>query len=110
MEPESKAPHVLIFPLPAQGHVNSMLNLAQLLSLAGLNITFLNTDHERHHNATSTGCPEHTNPEEVEGSNHEEEDGIPTARTPTATFHRTVSYSLIGKHKGRCKQNATVSH
>ena len=45
MEPESKAPHVLIFPLPAQGHVNSMLNLAQLLSLAGLNITFLNTDH-----------------------------------------------------------------
>ncbi|XP_075669117.1 7-deoxyloganetic acid glucosyltransferase-like [Castanea sativa] len=44
MEPESKAPHVLIFPLPAQGHVNSMLNLAQLLSLAGLNITFLNTD------------------------------------------------------------------
>ena len=46
MEPlESKAPHVLIFPLPAQGHVNSMLNLAQLLSLAGLNITFLKTDH-----------------------------------------------------------------
>nr|POE87077.1 7-deoxyloganetic acid glucosyltransferase [Quercus suber] len=46
MEPvESKAPHILIFPLPAQGHVNSMLNLAQLLSLAGLNITFLNTDH-----------------------------------------------------------------
>ncbi|KAK4579366.1 hypothetical protein RGQ29_029150 [Quercus rubra] len=46
MEPlESKTPHVLIFPLPAQGHVNSMLNLAQLLSLAGLNITFLNTDH-----------------------------------------------------------------
>ncbi|KAM4093873.1 hypothetical protein ACB094_06G152000 [Castanea mollissima] len=46
MEPlESKAPHVLIFPLPAQGHVDSMLNLAQLLSLAGLNITFLNTDH-----------------------------------------------------------------
>ena len=44
MEPESKAPHVLIFPLPAQGHVNSMLNLAQLLSLSGLNITFLNTD------------------------------------------------------------------
>ncbi|KAF3947230.1 hypothetical protein CMV_026607 [Castanea mollissima] len=45
MEPESKAPHVLIFPLPAQGHVNSMLNLAQLLSFSGLNITFLNTDH-----------------------------------------------------------------
>ena len=65
---------------------------------------------ERHHNATSNGCPEHTNPEEVEGSNHEEEDGTPTARTPTATFHRTASCSLIRKHKGRSKQNATVSH
>ena len=60
---------------------------------------------ERHNNAKSTGCPEHTNPEEEEGSNHEEEEG-----TPTATFHKTVSYSLIGKHKGRIKQNATVSH
>ncbi|KAK7842926.1 7-deoxyloganetic acid glucosyltransferase [Quercus suber] len=46
MDPlQSKAPQVLIFPFPAQGHVNSMLNLAQLLSLAGLNITFLNTDY-----------------------------------------------------------------
>ncbi|GMY08125.1 7-deoxyloganetic acid glucosyltransferase-like [Fagus crenata] len=36
--------HVLIFPLPAQGHVNSMLKLAELLSLAGLHVTFLNTD------------------------------------------------------------------
>ena len=36
--------HVLIFPLPAQGHVNSMLKLAQLLSIAGLHVTFLNTD------------------------------------------------------------------
>uniref|UniRef100_A0A2N9FSR0 Glycosyltransferase n=1 Tax=Fagus sylvatica TaxID=28930 RepID=A0A2N9FSR0_FAGSY len=45
MEEGSKAPHVLIFPLPAQGPVNSMLKLAHLLSLAGLNITFVNTDH-----------------------------------------------------------------
>uniref|UniRef100_A0A2N9G3S9 Glycosyltransferase n=1 Tax=Fagus sylvatica TaxID=28930 RepID=A0A2N9G3S9_FAGSY len=45
MEEVSKAPHVLIFPLPAQGHVNTMLNLAHLLSLAGLNITFLNSDY-----------------------------------------------------------------
>jgi hypothetical protein len=45
MEEVSKAPHVLIFPLPVQGHVNTMLNLAHLLSLAGLNITFLNSDY-----------------------------------------------------------------
>lgn len=39
------ADHVLVFPFPAQGHVNSVLKLAELLSLAGLHVTFLNTDH-----------------------------------------------------------------
>lgn len=39
---EAAEPHVLIFPFPAQGHVNSMLKLAELLSLSGLRITFLN--------------------------------------------------------------------
>uniref|UniRef100_A0AAT9US15 Glycosyltransferase n=1 Tax=Mitragyna speciosa TaxID=170351 RepID=A0AAT9US15_9GENT len=34
-------PHVLIFPLPIQGHVNSMLRLAELLCLADLDITFI---------------------------------------------------------------------
>lgn len=41
--------HVVIFPLPAQGHVNSMLKLAELLILRcgdnGLCITFLNSEH-----------------------------------------------------------------
>ncbi|KAK1377973.1 7-deoxyloganetic acid glucosyltransferase [Heracleum sosnowskyi] len=37
--------HVLIFPLPLQGAVNSMLKLAQLLSFSDINITFLVTDH-----------------------------------------------------------------
>ncbi|KAF5467376.1 hypothetical protein F2P56_017204 [Juglans regia] len=47
MEEDTKAgpPHVLIFPFPVQGHVNSMLKLAELLAHAGLHITFLNTDH-----------------------------------------------------------------
>uniref|UniRef100_M1BYM9 Glycosyltransferase n=1 Tax=Solanum tuberosum TaxID=4113 RepID=M1BYM9_SOLTU len=36
-------PHVIIFPFPAQGHVNSMLKLAQLLSLSNFDITFLVT-------------------------------------------------------------------
>ncbi|XP_073021207.1 7-deoxyloganetic acid glucosyl transferase-like [Primulina eburnea] len=34
-------PHVLIFPLPAQGHMNSMLNLAQLLCLSDFHVTFI---------------------------------------------------------------------
>ncbi|XP_015877335.1 7-deoxyloganetic acid glucosyl transferase-like [Ziziphus jujuba] len=36
-------PRVLVFPLPAQGPVNSMLKLAELLALEGLYVTFLNT-------------------------------------------------------------------
>ncbi|XP_065869908.1 7-deoxyloganetic acid glucosyltransferase-like [Euphorbia lathyris] len=36
-------PHVLIFPAPGQGHVNSMLKLAEVLCLSGLHrITFFN--------------------------------------------------------------------
>ncbi|KAI5670565.1 hypothetical protein M9H77_10929 [Catharanthus roseus] len=35
------SPHVLIFPFPAQGHVNSMLKLAELLSLSDMYITFV---------------------------------------------------------------------
>ncbi|KAL8166287.1 hypothetical protein V2J09_007786 [Rumex salicifolius] len=38
-------PHVLIFPFPIQGHVNSMLRLAQLLCLSDLKVTFLNSTH-----------------------------------------------------------------
>ncbi|KAL3341733.1 hypothetical protein AABB24_025979 [Solanum stoloniferum] len=36
-------PHVIIFPFPAQGHVNSMLKLAHLLSISNFNVTFLVT-------------------------------------------------------------------
>ncbi|OMO76319.1 UDP-glucuronosyl/UDP-glucosyltransferase [Corchorus olitorius] len=45
MEPQAHSPHVLIFPLPALGHVTSMLKLAELLSVTGLKITFLNSEH-----------------------------------------------------------------
>ncbi|KZV57725.1 7-deoxyloganetic acid glucosyltransferase-like, partial [Dorcoceras hygrometricum] len=37
--------HVLLFPLPLQGPVNSMLKLAELLCLADLHITFVVTDY-----------------------------------------------------------------
>ncbi|KAI3816030.1 hypothetical protein L1987_15715 [Smallanthus sonchifolius] len=37
-------PHVLIFPLPAQGHINAMLKLTELLLPAGIHITFLISD------------------------------------------------------------------
>ncbi|CAK9165233.1 unnamed protein product [Ilex paraguariensis] len=34
-------PHVIIFPFPLQGHVNSMLKLAELLCLSGIHVTYL---------------------------------------------------------------------
>ncbi|KAA8534136.1 hypothetical protein F0562_031671 [Nyssa sinensis] len=45
MDQRSLPPHVLIFPFPVQGHVNCMLKLAELLCLAGLHVTFLNSEH-----------------------------------------------------------------
>ncbi|XP_073124534.1 7-deoxyloganetic acid glucosyl transferase-like isoform X2 [Henckelia pumila] len=41
----AQPPHVLLFPLPLQGPVNSMLKLAELLCLADLHVTFLVTDY-----------------------------------------------------------------
>lgn len=38
-------PHVLVFPFPAHSHVNTMLNLAEILCLAGIGVTFLNSDY-----------------------------------------------------------------
>ncbi|XP_062186354.1 myricetin 3-O-rhamnoside 1,2-glucosyltransferase UGT709G2-like [Phragmites australis] len=40
--------HVLVFPLPAQGHLNCMLHFATGLLGAGLHVTFLHTDHNLH--------------------------------------------------------------
>ncbi|KAL2349009.1 hypothetical protein Fmac_003009 [Flemingia macrophylla] len=37
--------HVAIFPCPSQGHVSSMLKLAQLLSLHRFHVTFITTDY-----------------------------------------------------------------
>nr|GEW34636.1 7-deoxyloganetic acid glucosyltransferase-like [Tanacetum cinerariifolium] len=44
MDQETLPPHVLIFPLPLQGPVNSMFKLAELLCLSGLHVTFLVTE------------------------------------------------------------------
>nr|GMC98305.1 7-deoxyloganetic acid glucosyltransferase-like [Ipomoea batatas] len=44
--PPPTTPHVLIFPLPLQGPVNSMLKLAEIFCLhATIHVTFLNTHH-----------------------------------------------------------------
>ncbi|KAK9290634.1 hypothetical protein L1049_008807 [Liquidambar formosana] len=38
-------PHAVILPMPAQGHMKPMLRLAELLCLAGLHVTFVNSDY-----------------------------------------------------------------
>ncbi|PSR93160.1 7-deoxyloganetic acid glucosyltransferase [Actinidia chinensis var. chinensis] len=45
MDQTPPPPHVFIFPLPLQGPIKCMLKLAELLCLAGVHVTFLNTDH-----------------------------------------------------------------
>ncbi|KAK6933078.1 hypothetical protein RJ641_035972, partial [Dillenia turbinata] len=45
MSQREQISHVLIFPLPVQGHVNSMLKLAELLCLSNFHVTFLNSVH-----------------------------------------------------------------
>ncbi|KAK6145488.1 hypothetical protein DH2020_022308 [Rehmannia glutinosa] len=44
MEQESFPSHVVVFPFPVQSHVNVMLNLAEILSLSGFQVTFLIPD------------------------------------------------------------------
>ncbi|KAM3395116.1 7-deoxyloganetic acid glucosyltransferase [Capsicum galapagoense] len=46
-EASEMSPHVLLFPLPIQSPINSMLQLAELFCLAGLQVTFLNTNHNQ---------------------------------------------------------------
>ncbi|KAK4263075.1 hypothetical protein QN277_028549 [Acacia crassicarpa] len=40
---ESETPHVVILPVAGQGHVNTMLPLAELLALSGIHVTFINS-------------------------------------------------------------------
>lgn len=42
-EQTGSQPHVLIFPFPLQGHINSMLKLTELLCLANIEVTYLLT-------------------------------------------------------------------
>jgi hypothetical protein len=45
MESDMAPVHVLVFPWPLQGHINSMLHFAAALVGAGLHVSFVHTEH-----------------------------------------------------------------
>ncbi|OMO97362.1 UDP-glucuronosyl/UDP-glucosyltransferase [Corchorus olitorius] len=48
-EAQKTIPHVVFLPFPAQGHIKPMLKLAELLSYANIQVTFINTEHVHQH-------------------------------------------------------------
>ncbi|MBA0629761.1 hypothetical protein Godav_024266 [Gossypium davidsonii] len=46
---QTPPPHVLVFPFPLQGHINSMIKLSELLALASFKLTFLNSHYNHEH-------------------------------------------------------------
>nr|CAB3454330.1 unnamed protein product [Digitaria exilis] len=49
--------HVLVFPVPAQGHINAMLPFAAALLDAGVFVTFLHTDHNSRRASSVVASP-----------------------------------------------------
>ncbi|KAF5195519.1 Udp-glycosyltransferase 85a2 [Thalictrum thalictroides] len=52
---ETKKPHAVCIPYPAQGHINPMLKVAKLLYTKGFHITFVNTEHNHNRLLKSRG-------------------------------------------------------
>ncbi|KAA8530836.1 hypothetical protein F0562_005540 [Nyssa sinensis] len=52
---ETRKPHAVLVPFPAQGHVNPLMQLAKLLHSRGFHITFVNTEFNHKHLVRSKG-------------------------------------------------------
>ncbi|KAL9174532.1 hypothetical protein ABFS82_02G058300 [Erythranthe guttata] len=57
MAAESYKPHAVCVPFPAQGHINPMLKLSNLLHTRGFFVTFVNTDYNHRRLLKSGGGP-----------------------------------------------------
>ncbi|XP_076925130.1 7-deoxyloganetin glucosyltransferase-like isoform X2 [Bidens hawaiensis] len=89
-------PHVVCIPLPAQGHINPMLNLAKILHSKGFFITFVNTEFNHQRFLKSLGSNAlHDRP-----SFHFETffDGLPPAKNPDATQDTESLLTSLHEH------------
>lgn len=107
---ENAVPHVLIFPLPLQSPVNSMLKLAELLCLAGVHVTFVNTEHNHHRLRRSTDDAE-SRFERYPGSFHFEviSDGLGEDHPRTVEDFDDIVNSLQAAAEPRLREMLTTA-
>ncbi|OEL21584.1 7-deoxyloganetic acid glucosyltransferase [Dichanthelium oligosanthes] len=98
--------HVLVFPVPAQGHLNSFLHFSTGLLRAGLHVTFLHTDHSLRRLGAAAGEAAAASPrlrflsvpDGLPDDDPRDADGIPrlleSMRTTAGAAYRDVLASL----------------
>nr|XP_009773593.1 PREDICTED: 7-deoxyloganetic acid glucosyltransferase-like [Nicotiana sylvestris] len=93
-EVSTVVPHVLIFPLPIQSPVDSMLQLAELLCLAGLKVTFLNTNYNQERLLFHTNIVESRFDKYPEFRFRTTSDGLPEENPRSAEYFCQIISSL----------------
>lgn len=92
----SSKPHVVLVPYPAQGHVNPLMQLAELLHSRGFHITFVYTQSHKNRLVRSKGS------ESLHGLTDFRfetiPDGLPDKDQPEARWSTAVVCDSIRKH------------
>nr|AFJ52997.1 UDP-glycosyltransferase 1 [Linum usitatissimum] len=95
---EQQQPHAVLFPFPAQGHINPFMQLAKLFHSKGFHITFVNTEHNQRRLVRSRGS------QAVKGLSdfqfHTVPDGLPPSDKDATQDPPTISYAI----KNNCLQ------
>ncbi|CAN0858448.1 Linamarin synthase 1 [Linum grandiflorum] len=85
--------HAVLFPFPAQGHINPFMQLAKLFHSQGFHITFVNTEHNQRRLVRSRGT------EAVKGLSdfhfHTIPDGLPPSDKDATQDPPSISYAMM---------------